>query len=284
MSLTLSHFSDNALLISWVETWGSNLPEFQPSHASDAFALCSGYLEGFGNIDGILPLTQDLAFLLWLDDLSDRDHAATTTLMLWLNLIEVLEGKRLPQTPPEKLLHGFSNDMAAHAASEADHRLWVSTLINTILSWQLEAHLSAGDVTLSFMEYLAQGEASSAIPHLMATVSLLYHLEMPQQMQRPLFRQLLRHFAWLARLENDLVSADKERREGCKANAVLLLERHLSASATAIVQAEKEGIERLFLEDCQRIGQTHPLIVLAQSMHHAHGRWYDKQAKRYDVN
>src|SRR5262249_48904475 len=103
--------------------------------------------------------------------------------------------------------------------------LWLETAARTVEAWQRGDMLSRGECDMSYSEYVENGGHSPAVPHITATAALLHGFDVASRLEDAVVARLVRNLSIAARLHNDLVSVEKERAEGCRANAVVLLER-----------------------------------------------------------
>jgi hypothetical protein len=122
------------------------------------------------------------------------------------------------------------------------------------------------------------------VPNLIATVSLLYGLDMARRREAEReVAALERSLSLVARLENDLLGVEKERKEQGVANAVLLMERYAPpAQAREFIEREKRAYERRLEEVLQVLGPRDPLVRLARAMLASHRRYYQARPERVD--
>jgi hypothetical protein len=272
--------------------WGRALDGFAPEHAENALSVVQGYMDGVGGetggwIDGIgikdpdkLRLfAMDLTWTFWLDEFFDgRGDKAYADLDSIVRAI--LDG---PATTPEaRGFYELRSQFGEYAQAKADYRLWQDTAVAAVTSWTLEERLTKGLVTTSYAEYLENGVNSTAVPHIVATASLLYGFKMAARLGEEPVRRLVRDLSISCRLHNDLFSAQKERDEGCMANAVLLLDRLLpGVQAHVFVADELKGYERMLGADIEALGGADPFSRLARIMPESHRVLYTASRGRY---
>ena len=211
--------------------WGRGLEGFTETHARDGLVIARGYISGIpdptgGWIAGIgavhercgLLLAMDLAWLLWLDDCFDLGDAA-------VDLDPLLAAVDGPARSREA--RGFQHLRAQIQRATTCPRaiaLWTRTAIDVFRAYHLNAEWARAPRTLSYGEYLANGEHSIATTHFVATAALVYGWDLAARLHDEGFRRCLRNLSLLTRLQNDLASAERERADRTPANAVLLLE------------------------------------------------------------
>lgn len=241
--------------------WGRALEGFTRSHATDAVALVDGYIHGVEvegrRVNGIgapredaaLLLSIDIAWLLWLDDCFDQKPGPP---IRWEELARSVDR-------PCDLVEaeGFARvraRMEEATTGEAEIRSWLESTIDVFRAYHQNELFGRGEKPFTYGEYLQNGETSIAAMQFLATISLVYGLAIGERMKDTRFRRMIRNLCLTMRLQNDLASADKERAQQYRANAVLVLEEHMPGSrATAFVLAERRGYERIMREDMDAI-------------------------------
>lgn len=269
-----------------VMTWGEALPGFTHRHAKNALTFVQGYVAGVEDergqrIEGIAGgherfslFTMDMAWVIWLDDIFDAAGGAGIAPPDIEAIVRAMDDG-LPTTVASQGFPRLRARFARYLDDEAGRRLWVETAASTVRSWVLEDQLSRGELQMSYSEYLENGIESSAVPHFLATYSLLYGLELPARLAEPAVRRIARHLSIQCRLHNDLFSVEKERAEGSGANAVLLMDRLLPPELSkGFVADELRGYERLLATDIATLGTDDPLSRLARLMPASHQRLY----------
>lgn len=248
-----------------------------PLHAlADAKALVSPYFSVHASPLARRLMAADMALLLWCDDLMDRPG----TLPPWLDALQISQHLPLPFQQLETLIFGPISP--AHGPSEGALR-WRSTLVQTLMTWHSARQLAAsGEGYGSLVEYLEAGVHSSAIPHAVATLCELEPVPLACGWTSLAFQALLRALALHARLQNDALSVLKERREGCVANAVLVLEQWIPLPlAQQMIVQEMQGQVRLLEAAQARLPDELALHDLVNRMLHAHYAWYTHKTQRY---
>jgi hypothetical protein len=273
--------------------WGRQLPGFVPEHALHGVLLTETFaggvqgprgewVAGLGEEEPALQLAaMDLACILWVDDWFDtREHSGREA-EPGESLVKVLMGG--PATTPEaKGLALLRDRFRAAARDPDDHRLWAETLVDVVRASQEDWHVSRGERSLTWGEYLRNGEHNIAAAHMAFSLSLAYDLGLAARASEPRFRRALSHLCLAMRLRNDLASADKERREGNRANGLFILERYLPPEqAFAFVDAERLGYERMLAREVEALGPYHPFPRIARVMMAAVERFYQLPDSRY---
>jgi len=161
------------------------------------------------------------------------------------------------------------------------HGLWLETAVEMFRSWHEDESLSRGERQWSYAEYLHNGERSIAVLHFMATVSLVFGLDLHERMHDEAFRRMLRHLSLAGRLVNDLAGVEADRAAGERANAVLLLEGVLSPEqARAFVAAERDGYKRLLARDLEGLGAEDVFAALARMTLSTMEKYYERAGGR----
>ncbi|HEX8436884.1 terpene synthase family protein [Archangium sp.] len=273
--------------------WGRELPGFLPAHAlhgvmlTEAFAAGvqdtrGEWIPGLGEDEPALRLAaMDLACILWVDDWFDTREHTSREVEPGESLVKVLLGGSA--TTPEAVgLARLRDRFRAAARDPDDHRLWAETLIDVVRASQEDRRVSRGERTRTWGEYLRDGEHNIAAAHMAFTLSLAYDLGLSTRAAEPRFRRALSHLCLAMRLRNDLASAEKERREGNRANGLFVLERYLSPEqAFAFVDAERLGYERMLAREVEALGPYHPFPRIARVMVAAVERFYQLPDSRY---
>lgn len=265
----------NTSVLGKLLAWGRELYCFDDEHAFDGLILAQNHIEGVQGEHGIcveglgvrdertlLLLAMDATWLLWLDDFFD---ARLTALDEHANWRELITNAIEPSTCPE--IRGFSllrSQFAAEAEDQAAYQLWVDSAIDVFGAYHQNALLSRGKRSWSYAEYMQNGETSVGVMHYVATISLLYKFNMPPRMGDARFVRLLRNLCLAMRLQNDLISVEKERSEGDRANAVMIMEEFMPyPQALAFVAEQKKGLERLLRQDRDVLGAQDPFSRVA---------------------
>lgn len=276
-------------------SWGEHVAGFKRSHAVDGLTCVQGYVDGLREAGGQLvpgvgaPDRQvfflfalDLAWSFWLDDCFDAHIASEGALVDVDALIKAGEGEGEPTTPEA---HGYfllRKELMKRSPSASGLRLWLDRGAQLFRAWRAEELLSSKELPMSYSEYIENGVGSSVVPQILATVSVIYGLDMPSRVGDPHFERLVRNLSIISRLQNDYYSAEKERREGCRANAALLMEAFMTPEqASAFVADERRGYERMLDEDIAAIGADDMFCRLAKVMIASQERLYTTPRERY---
>jgi len=261
-----------------------DLPDLKRSQAREAIVLANGYLPGLEASSARDLLAWDLTLLFWLDDRSDLQTDGLPTSVQWVPLLWMLDHDLHATTPESAAFVRLRERLDAHTRARASLKLWSSTAAQTFRSWAREAQHSAGLRPLTYLQYLENGISSSAVPHILATLALLLPLKLnlTQRLQDHRAHPIVRNLALASRLENDLFSIDKERLEGCQANAVLLLEQEMEpAQACAVVQTHLAVCRKELKNQLAELPAGDPIAGLVHGMIDAHRDWYLGASQRY---
>lgn len=284
---------DKAVLQELV-SWGQELQGFKESHASDGLTMAQGYVEGVADdqgrrVPGIGParggerqmflMALDLCWLLWLDDRFDT-HATSAQPTDWQALLRAATDP--PTTLESAAFYRVRTRMAHESPRASDYKLWLDSTLALFEAYHENELLARGDRTWGYAEYLDNGEISIALPQFIATVSLAYDFHFADRLAEPQYGRAVRSLALTTRLQNDLASVEKERRDGDLANAVLLLEPLLGPQpALALVLAERQSYERLLHRDLDALPPDDPLPPLARIILASTERYYRLPRERY---
>ncbi|NRP75485.1 hypothetical protein ILFOPFJJ_06408 [Ensifer psoraleae] len=281
-------------LLSDLLAWGHGLKGFKREHASEALHGGSLFLMGvedkYGRmIQGIGTQNKqaghafilDMAMLFWLDDCFDEQILEQHELDA---IGEVLSGKSPASTVEAERYLALLDLLAAQAGSDADFALVRESGTAYYRALQAEAHLSSGKREMSYAEYLDNGIDSIAFMRVLASLSALWGLDISVRRECPHFLRFLRHLCLVGRLQNDLHSLNKDRREACAANAVLVVERFLpGAPALAFVEEELRGYERLLDKDMEDLAPDDPFRRLAEIFRRMRELYYSTSRERYQT-
>lgn len=277
-----------------VNAWGRHLHGFKAEHTRNALIVAQGYIEGATGSDGqrvegigdgdrrkLCLFATDLAWTFWQDETFDSRAPDERSLLDVEAVVRAIRGE--PALTEEA--QGFvwlRRAFADYARHEADYLLWQETAAAAVLSWSIEERLSKGLSGMSYSEYVENGFNSTAVPHLVATASLLHGFGLARRNAEETVRRLVRNLSISCRLHNDLFSVDKERREGCLANAVLLLEKMApGAPWQAFVADDLKGYDRMIDSDAASLGPIDPFARLAKIMPAAHHVLYTTPHGQY---
>ncbi|HEX8274359.1 MAG TPA: terpene synthase family protein [Longimicrobiaceae bacterium] len=278
----MSTVPDGAPALDAVLEWGRGAPGFARAHAEHAAALAGAFVAGLGGDGRALRLAAlDLACVLWVDDLFDAPGDAGAAPEGAETLAAPLRGGP-PATPAAAALARLDRRFRDAAPRPEDHRWWRATLVDVVRASEADRAASRGGRTLSWDEYLRNAEHSIAVAHTVAALSLAHGLGLAAEAGEPRFRSALRRLCLSMRLRNDLAGVERERREGSRANGVLLLERRLpSDEARDFVEAERRGYERKLAEELSGFPPSHPFPRVARVMAEAVERFYAAPDSRY---
>ena len=247
-----------------LDRWGRSLMGWSPARAINACTVVRAYIEGQFDRNGRFrrglgrPRSEEKIFLLLAE-------------AAWLYVIDaILDGGPLPDGFRAEILRGMSGEASGTAIEgvgaalanllpsqgvSADLRQrWLDLAVEAVDGGLTEAKLSREMTILSYHDYLAIGKQSIAVAHHLLTIAIAYDIA-PLQESTPRASQLVHHLAIAERLRNDLASVEKERREGTRANAILLLCDSMSErSARSFLAHELERYEALVDCDAEALG------------------------------
>lgn len=263
-----------------VLAWGEGLPGFVPDHARHAVALAGAFVDGLGGDAAALALASlDLCCVLWVDDQFDAPAAGGAP--SWEALRDALRGGAA-DTPAAAALVRLSARFREAARHPEDHAWWTATLEDVLRASDRDRAASRSGRTLAWGEYLANAEHSIAVAHTVAALSLAHGLGLAAEAGGPRLRSALRSLCLSMRLRNDLAGVERERREGNRANGVLVMERFLPpGEARTFVEAELRGHRRMLAEELAAFPAAHPFPVVARVMTDAVERFYAAPGSRY---
>jgi len=242
-------------------TWGEKLHGFGREHVRHGVRLARCIVDGVEDQDGNFhpgigtphpdvfhDLALDVAWIFWLDDCFDSNPEQSSNRMLCLaDFDDAAEDAPLEVWSAAAVRKGMRSVVEGRAAEMI---LWMDSVVEMTKAFQRNKRSSRSGDQWTFAEYLDNGEQSSAVPHFLATVSMLYGLDLPQRLSDPSFTRTIRHLSLEMRLENDLVSVDKEIDEGDHANVMLIMNRFMPREAVFdFIEEQRCGFERMVIED-----------------------------------
>lgn len=276
-----------------VRSWGRDLDGFTNQHADNGLSYAQCVVNGVHDasgafVEGVRPgdsrtmvlLAIDTACCaLWIDDCFDvRVDGSSRSVDLPALVASATE------RPTTREGRGF-HLLCARFRQEADsaaYELWVNSALDTFRAFHESSFVSSRAEPYSYAEHLQNGEQSIAVIHSMATISLICGFDMAARLRDPRVSRMLRNLSLMLRLENDLMSAEVERANKVRANAVLLLEELLQrAQAVAFVTIQALGYRRLLERDFEELGARDPLVKSARALSAATIHFYAASRARY---
>jgi len=226
-----------------------------------------------------LLLALDTAYCLWLDDYFEEKPHKASSLLEWAAL-------PFPIAPPDDLparaLAHLCDRFRQEAASEQSYTTWADTLRNMLRALHKDALISAEPHLYSYTEYLENGERSSTIPHVFATISLIFGIDTRSRMADDRSSAMLRHLSLTIRLMNDLMSLDRERADGEHSNAVILMETFMpTLNAIEFVAAQRRAHELLLEQYLDDLGEGDPFVHIARTLTFAAEQFHSDPRERY---
>lgn len=270
--------------------WGRDIAGFSASHAIDGLTCVQGYVNGVMSEGRWVPgigvddrkklrlYALDISWLLWMDDVFDkRDGGMLVDLE---SIIRAIDGP--PTTPEATGLYYLRKSFESLAANEVDYKFWLDTAAATVTAWSTEERLTRKELTMSYSEYLENSVDGFAVPHIVATANLIYGYNMASRRTDVTIRRIIRNISISSRLLNDLVSIEKERREGCLANACILMERLISSEQSRkFIEDELASYMRMLNTDIAVLGEQDPFSILARVLSETHRLFHTTPRERY---
>lgn len=278
--------------LQWVlERISRTLPEFGPQHLRFGLTLARCVVEGITTVDGrALPglgqrepgtlhdLTADVAWIFWLDDCFDTQPDQSSDKMICITDLDAPDDESPIEAWSATKVREY---LLVGERSDADWELWTSSAVAMTCAFQRNKQRSRENNPFSYEEYLDNGEHSSGVPHFMATVSLVYGLDLATKLSNPIYARLIRNLSLEMRLENDLVSLDKELDEGDCSNSVIVMSAVMDPrAATAFIEAQRAAFERKVLEDVALLGDD-PIARAVELVMEAAHVFHNQERSRY---
>jgi hypothetical protein len=275
--------------------WGDQLPGFAREHVRHGIRLARCIVEGVEDRDGnfhpglgarhpdsFFDLALDIAWIFWLDDCFDSNPEQSSNRLLCLADFEDSADDAPLEVWSAAAVRAGMRSIQDCPDDEAI--LWMDSVVEMTKAFQRNKRSSRSGVDWTFAEYLDNGEQSSAAPHFLATVSMLYGLDLPRRMTDPSFTRILRHLSLEMRLENDLVSCEKEMDEGDNANVILIMNRFMPRDAVFdFIEEQRSGYERMVLDDLDELTPDDPLgrvmRLVLEGAHWFHSVEQDRYSK-----
>jgi hypothetical protein len=260
-----------------IAEWTAWVPDFEPSYAHIGLFTARHYLgRAAQDEERLFWLALVIVYWLWVDDRSDGRLSEQTT--DWAHLVRVLEGgSAIPSAPVPELdfLLRVERGLGPLAQSSADVEAWRLSAARVLDALRREEEASRQRRLVAYAEYLEVGGRSIAVGNMAAAAALL--LGLPLARLRADFRvhEVERHFCAAARLENDLFSEQRDRREGGTANALLILEAWMGGSGRGFITSELGAYRRLLEEALAALGLEHAFGRLIRRAVAGHAAVYE---------
>lgn len=265
--------------------WCDGLPGFKSSHAMDSLFVAQGYLGELGEIDrdALFWLALDVTYWYWVDDRTDESLLNPRSDVDWETLfVDLGGGFANGRVPESDFVCRLGRGLAMRGACKADMDWWLQSTRSTLAAFRFGEEISRGQRMPSFAEYLEVGSWSSTVRNILAAASVIFEMRWASRRTDPLLMDLERYLGLVARLENDVYGFEKERREGCFANAVLLLERVMSTNAAAaFVDEQRQAYEMLLVRRLKELKLDDPVARFITNVLAAHRAWYSLRPRRY---
>ncbi len=267
-------------------SWTGELPGFKESHAVDSLFVAQRYMgeRATSDREALLWLALDVTFWYWVDDQTDESLHLPVGKVDWRALFSDIEGGLRSSSTPESLyLSRLGQSLLEFGGDQAGYEWWLQSAASTLAAFRAGEHISRTKTMPTFVEYLEVGSWSSTVRNILATASVLYRMDWVARRAGPNMSDLERYLGLVARLENDAYGFEKERKEGCFANAVLLMEQFMpTATARAFVEAQKQAYEALLLKGLQALPAEDSFVRFVNAVLEAHRAWYQMRPARYD--
>jgi hypothetical protein len=259
-----------------LEEWTVWVPDFERQHGRLGIFTARHYLgPAAQDEERLFWLALIIGYWVWVDDRSDqRLHAHTAD---WASLVQVLERRReCPPTPELELdfLLRVEQGLAPLARGTADLEQWRLSAARVLEGLRREEEASRARSQVTYAEYLEAGRHSIAVLNMVLGAALLLGLEFARREDSSALSEVERYFSTVARLENDLFSEQRDRGEGCTANALLVLEPWMGHSARGFIQSELQGFLRLLEQALARLGPEDAWRQLIRRAMAAHAAVY----------
>lgn len=190
-------------------------------------------------------LLADVVVFAWIDDRYDADG-------------------RCAPGPLElrRVLAQLEQELEPDARSPAALALWRRTADEFV--GLMDARANAGpDRRWTLLEYAQEAVVDSSIHHLLATLSLVFELDLHARLDEPELAAFVGELGLRARLLNDLHSCERERGDAAPRNLVLELEARAGPDgARGIVADMAADTHHGLLRLRERLGPTDPLAEL----------------------
>jgi hypothetical protein len=278
--------SVDVVVLQRVVDWMDGIPDFKRGHASDSLFVAEGYLgdRKASDKDELFLLTLDVTFWYWIDDRTDESLHEQRSRVDWAALFASIDaGLAQPSTPEAVYLARMAAEIERRSPTRMDFDWWLTSATNTLRAFHAGEQISRTRHAPDFVDYLETGSWSSTVRNILATMSILYRMNWVNRRQNPDLADLERYLGLVARLENDAYGFEKERREGCLANAVLLVESYMTtARAAEFVVAQKAAYESLLGRGLARLSPADPFVQFTSAVLEAHRQWYHRRPPRYE--
>lgn len=272
-----------ARILAWSEARG--IPALREDHATDGLFCADGYLDTIAkeDRDRLFLMALDVTFWFWIDDRIDQNLTKPESLVKWDLLFESLNGRAAPDATEEStFLHQLGAELLPRAKARVDYDWWISSAIHSLRGFREEELIARGDPPPTLVEYLETGAWSMPMPNVVATGSLLCHLDIADRRRDLTIASMDRYLSAYSRLENDLAGVEKERLEKSPSNAVLLMERYMpNVKAREFVLELKKGYAALVHRCLITLPADDPLGRFIRATMEIHSQWYGAIPDRY---
>jgi hypothetical protein len=272
-------------LLEWAEV--ESVPHFKRNHARDGLFSAERYLDSHTkeDKDRLFLLSLDVTFWFWMDDRVDEHLRAGSSLVDWDRLLAtVMEDTAAGSTTAEgRFLGRLGMKLAECAKSKEDYDWWKVSAAESLKGFRREESAARGQPLPSLVEYLESGAWSMPLANITATASLLYDMNVARRRHDPQFASIERYLCLFARLENDLHSFEKERREKSPTNSVLLMEQVMPLGvARDFVLTQKQGYRSLLDHGLETLPPEDKFVRFVKALLLAHEQWYGQRPERYE--
>ncbi|UQA56523.1 terpene synthase family protein [Polyangium aurulentum] len=267
--------------------WAKGIEDFEEHHAHDGVFLGSAFRH-----DG-LPENADADFLVglcvtfwfWFDDRSDRFRCDADTYDTLIALGSDPSHRTTKRAPEIAFFERLGDEVKQRCGSAAEHAWWLMGSAIVFRGMLAERVMSRAGAAPSYAEALEAGADSSTLPSILPAANVAHRMDRAARASDQRLARAERYMCLSQRLLNDLVSADKERREGHAgrvSNIALLLEGSMSrGAARAFVEAQLHGYERLMSHELDLLGPGDDFARLIRHSIRNIRRWYALGPARY---
>lgn len=277
---------DAGLLARLLE-WTRDIEDIEPHHAADGLYIGAKIRDELAAPDdeAVFLVGLVITFWFWFDDRSDRFLCGPDT---WDALIALgldPQHKTLDRSPEVDFFVRLTAALRARAGRPAELRWWLRCSANVFLAMYAEEKMSRAGEAATYAVALEVGADSTGLTSIVSAANLAYRMDRAARSEDWQLARVERYMCLSQRLQNDLYSAEKERREGHAgrvSNIVLLLEGLLSpAQARAFAEAQRVGYEQMFHRAIDALGPGDGFGRLIRDGMGNIRRWYEASPVRY---
>lgn len=264
--------------------WTKDYPGFEPDHAVDSLFVAERYMgaDAYTDKEALFWLAIDVTYWYWVDDRTDQSLHQDVGNVNWISLFQDLqEGVERGSTPEAEYVVRLARALRARSETEADYAWWFKTMLATLAAFRSGEQISRARSMPALVEYLEVGSWSSTVRNILATASILFRMKWASRRADSTLADMERYLGLIARLENDAYGFEKERREGCFANAVLLMEQ-FTPTAKDFIDRQRIAYEELLLSRVEMLPPDDSFRRFTGNVLSSHRAWYQMRPERYN--